>query len=191
MWPVDGYAKSDKGTKVYEFMGDYWHKGCPQCDPSGHNPKWLAKKQDIENAGHILQVIWECQFDKVINEIRNVETPLIPDILKKNQTQENLLAGIKSGRLFGFLVCDLDSPPSVIEKMTDFPPIIRSETITDEHLSIYMKQKINNEKPNLKKFERETVIQCFTAKNFLLLSSLAKYYLDEGLIITNIYYFGL
>ena len=49
-----------------------------------------------------------------------------------------------------------------------------------------MKEQIRLEKPGMKKFERKTVVQCFNAENHFLLTTLAKYYMDEGLKISNI-----
>ena len=42
------------------------------------------------------------------------------------------------------------------------------------------------EKPQCKKFERETLTQCFNATNHLLLSTLAKYYMEKGIRISNV-----
>jgi len=130
--------------------------------------------------------MWECQFTKMLPKIQNVPTPLIPDILCQKQTEENLLNSIKLGRIFGFILCDVESPPHVIKNYQDFPPIIRRETITDELLSSYMSQKIKLEKPDLIKFSRKTLIQCFTAENHLLLSTVAAYYMTKGIILKNV-----
>ena len=125
-------------------------------------------------------------FDKLLPTIRTVDTPLIPDILFKKQTEVDLLNGIISGSLYGFIQCDVESGPDVIDKLKDFPPLIKRETVTDANLSEYMRNRIKHEKPELQSFERETLIQCFNAKQILLMTPLAQYYVRKGLKITNI-----
>lgn len=130
--------------------------------------------------------MWECQFDELILEIRDIETPLIPDILKNGQNERDILNGIIDGRLFGYIIADVTTPEHVADTLRNFPPIIKRATITDENLSEYMRRRIKFEKPNLKKFERETLIQCFNATDHLLLTPLARYYMKKGIIISNI-----
>ena len=126
--------------------------------------------------------MWECQFDELILEIRDIETPLIPDILKNGQNERDILNGIIDGRLFGYIIADVTTPEHVADTLRNFPPIIKRATITDENLSEYMRRRIKFEKPNLKKFERETLIQCFNATDHLLLTPLARYYMKKGII---------
>jgi hypothetical protein len=185
-WFVDGYAESDHGVKIYEFNGDYWHAGCPHCSDGDVSSIWTDKLKDIENLGFDLEVIWECEFDNLLNSMQNVETPLIPEILKKNQTEIDILNGINSGHLFGYIICDVNTPDHIAEKLTDFPPIIKRAVLNEKHLSEYMKSRVKLEKPDLVNFERETLIQCFNATNHLLFTPLAKYYMKKGLIISNV-----
>jgi hypothetical protein len=130
--------------------------------------------------------MWECQFDQLLKQWQNIETPLIPNILKNNQTEQDILNGIRSGKLFGYIVADVNTPEDIAKKLQNFPPIIKRAKITDQHLSEYMRSRIKLEKPNLKKFKRETIIQCFNATDHLMMTPLAKYYLEKGLKISNI-----
>jgi hypothetical protein len=185
-WAVDGYVESDHGIKVYEFNGDYWHKGCPHCSNEIYDAKWSAKLMDIDFLGYQLEVMWECQFDKLLPTWKDIKTPLIPYILKPRLTENEIIEGIRSEEIFGFIVSDISTPDHIVQKMRDFPPIIKREIITKDFLTPFMKKQIEIEKPNLKEFKRETLIQCFNAKNKLLITPLAQYYLSKGLIISNI-----
>ena len=185
-WPVDGYAKTDHGIKVYEFHGERWHTGCPACDQSGRDIQWLQKKEDILRQGYKLEVMWECQFLKLLPKIQHVQTPELGYILKISPTESDIISGILSDKLFGFIVCTVKSPPEVVERMKDFPPIIKRLTITEKYLTPFMKDQVKLEKPNTKKFERETLVQCFNATDHLLLTSLAKFYLKNGIEISKI-----
>ena len=185
-WPVDGYAKTDHGIKIYEFQGERWHSACPHCNPYGCDSKWWTKKEDISRQGYKLDVIWECQFDKLLPKIQHVVTPDLHDILKISSTEQDIIEGIRSGKIFGFILCDISSPEEITEEMSDFPPLINRLKLTDEHLTPFMKKQVKLEYPNLKKFERETLVQCFNAKDHLLLTTLAQFYLEKGLSISNI-----
>jgi len=184
-WPVDGYAQSDQGIKVYEFLGDQYHTGCPDCDPNNIDMVWIEKQKDILAVAQ-LEHIWECQFDKMLLLIRHVETPLIPHILMSTLKDTDILKSIKNNILFGYIVADISTPAHLISEMSNFPPIIKRMTVTNTHLTEYMANRYKLRSPHNPKFERETVVQCFNAKNHLLLTSLAKYYMEKGLIITNI-----
>ena len=130
--------------------------------------------------------MWECQFNKILPKIQHVETPEIGYILKLRPSENEIIAGIMEEKLFGFIVCTVKSPPSVVEKMKEFPPIIKRLKVTDTHLTTFMKEQVKMEKPNLKKFERETLVQCFNATDHLLLTSLAKFYMENGIKISKI-----
>ena len=184
-WSVDGYAKSDQGVKVYEFLGDEYHDGCPDCDPNNIDTVWIEKQKDIIAVAQ-LEHIWECQFDKLLPLIRHVETPLIPHILVATFKETDILDSIKNNCLFGYIVADISTPDYLIPEMSNFPPIMKRMTVTNKHLTAYMEKRYKLRNPHNGKLERETVVQCFNAKNHLLLTSLAKYYLDKGLIINNI-----
>ena len=97
-----------------------------------------------------------------------------------------MIDDIRSGELFGFIIADVESPQDVIAEMKEFPPIIRKMTLTEDHLSDYTKERLKKEKPNLKKFQRDTLVQCFNGKQLLLMTPLVKFYLEKGLQIHNI-----
>ena len=178
-------AVTDHGIKVYEFNGSRFHKNCPECGTE-KDPKWDQKVSDIKLAGYYLEIIWECQYDRVFHKLSFKETPHFPQILKAKTNETDLLESIKSGELFGFILADIASPETVIAKMKNFPPIIKKMTLTDEHLTDYTRKRLKIEKPNLKVFTRETLVQCFHANQILIMTPLARFYLDKGLIIFNI-----
>ncbi len=185
-WPVDGFAETDHGCKVYEFMGDAWHAGCPHCQPNQTNQTWARKRMDIVNAGHQLEVIWECQWNRMLPNVKYHDTPLIPDILNTTQTEQDILDGIKSGRLYGYILCDVTSPDEVIEARKHFPPVLKRIKIGPEHLTPFTADQLRREKPSCVKFERETLVQCFHATNHLLLTPLAQYYMSIGIKLSNV-----
>ena len=183
-WKVDGYVKSDQGVKIYEFMGDHWHDGCPNCDPTGIDVNWSMKLRDISQVG-IVEVIWECEFDELLTRLRGFWSPLIPHIFDEYHSQLAIKKSIMKNELYGYILCDIDTPDHLVESMSNFPPVIKRMTLTDEHLTPYMRQRHAERYPN-KQMSRTTVVQCFKATQHLLLTRLAKFYMEQGLVISNI-----
>ena len=124
--------------------------------------------------------MWGCQWNpRDFDE--ETEMPKILEI----DTEDTLLDGVERGDLFGFLNCDIETPANVIEDMDGFlfPPIIRHETITEEYLSDYMKNKIKEQGRTL---SGSTVVQCYNAKQQFISTGLARFYLKMGMKISNI-----
>ena len=119
-------------------------------------------------------------------KISHISTPLIPFILLKTQSEQELLEGVKNGDLFGFLICSLASPPEVVQKYKFFPPIVKRFTITEDLLTDFMAERVRSAYPGSKKFERETLVQCFNAKDHLVMTTTARYYMKMGIKIFNV-----
>lgn len=150
---------------------------------------WLKKVEDIKSLEIELEVIWECQFRKQLKCITNVPTPSTLDmILQKSQSECDLLAAIQEERVFGFLVADLKCPQKVIEKFHNFPPFVKRMKLTNENLTEFMSDKIKNERGD-ENFKQETLVQVYNADKYLLLSSVAKEYMDWGIQIKNVDWF--
>ena len=188
-WPVDGYAESDNGVKIYEFLGEYWHDACPECGSGDEDEIWARKKSDILRMGYKLEFIWGCKWRKMKESLKNIETPRFPNILKMNETEADILDGIKSGRLFGYLFCDISSPDHVVEKWKNFPLIIKRQIIDESLVSDIMNTQIKSEYGSSSNFKRTTLIQCFNDTEHLLFSPLARFYLNEGVKLSNIKFF--
>ena len=183
-WAVDGYAESDQGIKIYEFLGDYFHKGCPNCSPNEVDKILKQKIPDLKKIGQV-EIIWECEFDKLLKTIRHIDTPLIPHILENKQTTQDILTSISQNELYGFIICDISCPENLIESTQNFPPVIKRMAVKDKHLTGYMFAQFQKRYPGAQ-MDRTTVVQCFNATSHLLLTNLAQFYMKLGLEISNI-----
>lgn len=129
----------------------------------------------------------ECQWkNKVKNEkLRNFETEFLPGIMKPFASTHDILEGIKSGNLFGFVICDVRTPDHILNKIRwiNFPPVIRRESIDETLLTPYMKERV---KERGYKLPQVSPIQTFHGKQLLLYTPLAKFYLELGLELENI-----
>ena len=186
-WTVDGFADTPKGLKFYEFLGCHFHKGCPKCDPDGHDDFFFdVKVEYLRKLGRV-EYIYECQWDEWLPQIKNRKTKSLPHVLESNHTEKDILESICNNQLFGFILCDIMTPENLIQEYKNFPPIIKRLKITEEYLSPFMKQQWEKRNKVGEKMNRETVIQCFNAENHLLMTSLVKFYISIGLRITKIH----
>ena len=140
------------------FLGCKYHPGC--CVPDDQIPnaeelreRWERKMKFMKSNG-VPIVMRECQW----NPTDFTAETRMPRILCED-TEESLLAAVKSGELFGFLVCDVKTP---IDKQSEylnghlFPPVIKRMKIEEKHLSPYMKKRFNARNKNS---NQETVVQ--------------------------------
>ena len=120
--PVDGWCAETR--TAYQFHGCFWH-GCPKChtDPEETNPKnnktmatLLAdtKKHTTYLRRHVKVVeMWECEWKEIRKE-PNVKCFLAPARRQKwNITQNEILAAVIDGTLFGMIECDIHVPPEL------------------------------------------------------------------------------
>ena len=131
--------------------------------------------------------MWDCEWRKMLKSLPKLNTRL-GRILEKD-TAKSLLDAIKSEEVFGFIKCDVETPKDQIEEFTNagflFPPVITKRKLTEEHLSPYMKGRYATEG----KSPNETVIQSYNGENVLLMTSLAKLFMDRGMKISNVQMF--
>ena len=108
----------------------------------------------------------------------------IPRILI-HDTESSLLAAVQREEVFGFLLCDVTTPQSIIDEFGSFlfPPIIQRKELNESHLSDYMKQVCIEDNRST---EFTTLVQCYNCEQQLLMTPLVKMYLDRGLKVFNI-----
>ena len=185
-WSVDGYACNEHGQKVYEFNGCAFHKGCPFCHPEqDFSEDWKRKMKEMKERSIEVEVMWECQFRKLLPSIQHISTPGLDAILYQSTTEDNLIQGIANGQLFGFLVCDIKCSETAIEKFHNYPPIVTRMTVTNDHLTNFMATQIKNTYKQ-EAFSRETLVQRYNAEQYLLFSPVAQFYLSNDIKLSNI-----
>ena len=184
-WYVDGFAKVDGQIHIFEFLGCYFHKGCPYCgNPFETDEIFDRKKGELKEIG-TLHFIWECQWKKKLNEIKHLESPTFPDIFNNSSNEKKLLEQISRGELFGFIVADVKTPPDILQKILplNFPPVIHRGEIDASMLSDFMLERCN---VRGRKLPQETLIQTYNATQLLMYTPTIEFYLKLGLEITNI-----
>lgn len=183
---VDGYLQMEDGTiHIYEFLGCYYHGGC--CKRIKNElqtiQRWTDKKQRLEKHGK-LHVMRECEWDSIHQAIGSVPTRF-PRIMKSIDTDEALLKGIQDGSLYGFIQCDVWCDDALVNKLKglNFPPVFNKIHMSYDLLSPFMLKRYHEEG---RKLDQMSIVQTFRGKQLLLLSELAKFYLDLGMELRNI-----
>ena len=134
-----------------------------------------------------ITVMRECDWKKKLPQIQHTQTRF-PRILYPMDSLQILISGIKSGELYGFIYCDLDCDDGLIDDLKDqnFAPIFNKVDLNDDHLSGYMRKRYSRAGKTL---NQKSLIQTFRAKDQLIHTCLAKYYLELGMKVDNIRWF--
>ena len=103
---------------------------------------------------------------------------------KRQLSFDKILEGVKSSTLYSFLVVDIHTPDRWKEKFKDLPPIIKNTLISQDDIGDYMKNVAKNH--NLFKKPRKYLNSSYFAKEILINTVIAKFYLKMGLEITRI-----
>ena len=201
-YKVDGYVETTDKTFVIEYNGCRYHSPCPHqgCQYNKDydaselaSYQWYQKETALrkwcrENNGHLI-VMWECIFDQ--KSVRYLQTYQFPRILRpfedRNSTHISNL--VLSDELFGFVECDISSPEWLIEKYRNlnFPPVIQRRHVTVDMIGDYMKDRLEALGRKIPPKGLETIVNGWHGKKLLLFTPLLKWYLELGLVITEVY----
>ena len=147
--------------------------------------------QDLQDQGYNVEIIWEKDWQTLLTQRPDIKSYLSQHRtythFKKYLTQDQIIQYIKDGRLFGFVECDTEVPDHLKEHFSEMTPIsvkIQKEvSLKDvgQHMQEYSKQH------NIKDVPRGLLIGSYFGKKIGLTTSLLKWYLEHGLVITRIY----
>ena len=195
--PVDGFCEAT--NTVYQFHGCYWHgHDCsPRCDriirgrtSEERRQNTADKEKYLRTLGYTVVSIWECQWRQRVSESDDIKSFLkiffrraFGD--KRGMTLEEALTRIKTGRIFGFVECDIKVPDSLIGKFTEMPPIFKNVDLSREHLTDHMRN-FAEENDHLARPQR-SLIGSMRGDKILLFTDLLQWYLEHGLEVTRIY----
>ena len=183
--PVDGWCAETR--TAYQFHGCFWH-GCPKChtDPEETNPKnnktmaeLLAdtKKHTTYLRRHVKVVeMWECDWK------RERDTP---PRQKWNMTQQQIIAAVVDGTLFGMVECDVRVPDNLREYFAEMQPIFKNTTVTRDDIGSFMQQYA--EEHDIMSTPRRMLVGSYRGEKILLATPLLRWYLAHGLVVDRVY----
>ena len=126
---VDGFC-----AHLFEAMGCFYHYcPCQEARPSltekdierGNKKREMdqMRKQYIKEKGYNVVEMWECEWWNLYKTTCVKEHLRESFPYKRPLREENLLEQIRSGKLFGYVQCDIEVPEELKKKFASFPPI--------------------------------------------------------------------
>ena len=183
--PVDGWCAETR--TAYQFHGCFWH-GCPKChtDPEETNPKnnktmaeLLAntKAHTAYLRRHVKVVeMWECGWKRERDP---------PPRQKWNMTQNEILAAVIDGTLFGMIECDIHVPPELRPYFSEMQPVFKNVTVTRDDIGPFMRQYA--EENDIMSAPRRMLVGSYRGDKILLTTPLLRWYIAHGLVVDHVY----
>ena len=183
--PVDGWCAETR--TAYQFHGCFWH-GCPKChtDPEETNPKnnktmatLLAdtKKHTTYLRRHVKVVeMWECDWKRERDP---------PPRQKWKMTQQQIIAAVVDGTLFGMVECDVRVPEHLQDHFAEMQPIFKNTTVTRDDIGPFMRQYA--EEHDILTKPRRMLVGSYIGDKILLTTPLLRWYIAHGLVVDHVY----
>ena len=186
VYTVDGFVKIGNENFIFEFNGCRYH----ECDCEISRKSVLTKKDDRERFKDLasfgtLIVMKECVWTAFKKEKKPVLST--PNFFgRKNIKEIEIIEAIKNDTFYGLIQADIRSPPEVIDYFSklNHPPIFNHIEVTESMLGEQIKKLLNEKKTKYPLPKQLTLT--FNADQYLMTSDLAKFYLEKGLVISNL-----
>ena len=190
---MDGWCAETR--TAYQFHGCFWH-GCPKCydqnETNSVNGKTMAvlledtKKNTAYLRRHVKVVeMWECDWKELRKE-PDVKSFLAPARRQKwNMTQNEILAAVIDGTLFGMIECDIHVPPELRPYFSEMQPIFKNANVTRDDIGPFMRNYA--EENGIMSTPRQMLIGSYRGDTILLATPLLRWYLVHGLIVDHVY----
>ena len=182
--PVDGWCAETR--TAYQFHGCYFH-GCPKCHQPEETNKLNGKTMVTLLANtkahtaylrrHVKVVeMWECGWKRERDP---------PPRQKWNMTQQQIIAAVVDGTLFGMIECDVRVPEHLQDHFAEMQPIFKNTTVTRDDIGPFMRQYA--EEHDIMSTPRRMLVGSFHGIKLLLATPLLRWYLAHGLVVDRVY----
>ena len=191
--PVDGWCPETR--TAYQFHGCFFH-GCPKCydqnETNSMNGKTMATLLEKTRCNtayirrHVKVVeMWECEWKEVRNE-SDVKTFLTPSSRPRwTMTQQQILAAVVNGTLFGMVECDVRVPEELQDYFSEMQPVFKNASVTRYDIGPFMRQYA--EEHDILSKPRVMLVGSFRGVKVLLATPLLRWYLAHGLVVDRVY----
>lgn len=198
--PVDGFYRD--GNIVFQFHGCFFHghqchltKGKTHNDVNNKSFQELRDETEekelyILSLGYKLITKRECEWIKDQNENPAINQ-FVSELNRRNMsqnlpmTEEDIIKSLLSGEFFGFIECDISVPTHLRERFSEMCPIFKNVEVGRESLSEHMRTYA--EENHCLNQPQRMLIGSLHGTKLLLLTKMAQWYLEQGLVITRIY----
>lgn len=198
--PVDGFC--EQTNTVYQVHGCMFHghschltSGMDTNPLSGISMKELSKdthdkEQYIKSLGYDLHIMYECHWRDLLRldpDISSFVSQLESRTMSENvaMTENQIIQALLEERFFGLIECDIHVPENLKDKFSEMQPVFKNVEVTRSALSTHMKSFA--EQSGHLNSGQKMLVGSMCGNKILLLSSLAKWYIEHGLIITRVY----
>ena len=194
---VDGFCCHC--NTVFEAMGCFYHF-CPcqelRSSLTEEDIQRGSKKREldalrrhyIQEKGFKFVEMWECEWWKLYKTTNTVKQHIGEHFpYRYPLVAEQLLEDKKKGKLFGHVQCDIEVPENLRSKFNNFPPIFKNTLVSKSDIGDLMKNYAEEEK--LLSQPRKMLISSFKLQNGTLITPLLLFYLQLGLVCTQIHRF--
>ena len=132
--------------------------------------------------------MWECEWWNLYKTTTCVKQHLRESFpYKRPLREESLLEQIRSGKLFGYVQCDIEVPEMLKKKFANFPPIFKNTNVGQHDNGSLMKDYY--EKEGLLCQPQKMLFSSYFLQNGTLITPLLLFYLHLGLVCKKIYRF--
>ena len=133
------------------------------------------KKQYIKEKGYNVVEMWECEWWNMYKTTTCVKEHLRKSFPYKRPLREKtLLEQIKSGKLFGYVQCDIEVPEELKKKFANSPSIFKNTNVGRHDIGLLMEDYA--EKEELLCQPRRTLISSYFLKNGTLITPLLLFF---------------
>ena len=190
---VDGWCAETR--TAYQFHGCYFH-GCTNCyepqETNALNGKTMAKllEDTKKNTAYLQRHVkvvemWECGWKEKRKE-PDVKSFLAPARRQKwKMTQQQIIAAVVDGTLFGMVECDIHVPPELRPYFSEMQPIFKNANVSRDDIGPYMRQYA--EENDIMSTPRRMLVGSFHGIKLLLAAPLLRWYLAHGLVVDRVY----
>ena len=145
------------------------------------------RKQYIKEKGYKVVGMWGCEWWNLYKTTCVKEHLRESFPYKRPLREESLLEQIRSGKLFGYVQCDIEVPEELKEKFANFPPIFKNTNVVRHVIGSLMQDHADKEGPLCQ--PRKMLISSYFLENGTLITLLLLFYLELGLVCKKIYRF--
>ena len=181
---VDGWCAETR--TAYQFHGCYFH-GCTNCyepqETNALNGKTMAKllEDTKKNTAYLQRHVkvvemWECDWKRERDP---------PPRQKWKMTQQQIIAAVVDGTLFGMVECDVRVPEHLQDHFAEMQPIFKNTTVTRDDIGPFMRQY--TEEHDIMSTPRRMLVGSYRGEKILLTTPLLRWYLAHGLVVDRVY----
>ena len=190
---VDGWCAETR--TAYQFHGCYFH-GCTNCyepqETNALNGKTMAKllEDTKKNTAYLQRHVkvvemWECGWKEKRKE-PDVKSFLAPARRQKwKMTQQQIIAAVVDGTLFGMVECDVRVPSELRAHFAEMQPIFKNTTVTRDDIGPFMRQYA--EEHDIMSTPRRMLVGSYRGEKILLTTPLLRWYLAHGIDVDRVY----